>query len=121
MTRHSPKLLFLTLAAVVITVLSLLQVHFLNLRFLYAYFTSINLTLFIFYGFDKFSSIKGRLRTPELVLHLLALAGGSIGALFAQIIFRHKTRKRSFKIIFMVIVLIQLIAAAALYLYAHSA
>ena len=121
MTRHSPKLLFLTLAAVLIAVLSFLQVHFLNLRFLYAYFTSINLTLFIFYGFDKFSSIKGRLRTPELVLHLLALAGGSIGAIFAQIIFRHKTRKRSFKAFFAIIIVVQLVAAAALYLYWRSA
>ena len=120
MPKYKPKLLFLTLAVVFIAVLSFLQVHFLKLHVLMAYFIGINLTAFVAYGFDKCSSIKGGLRIPEMVLHLLALFGGSIGAAFAQITFRHKTRKRSFKIIFMVIVLIQLIAAAALYLYAHS-
>jgi uncharacterized membrane protein YsdA (DUF1294 family)/cold shock CspA family protein len=51
---------------------------------------------FFAYGLDKLAAIKGNWRTPEKTLHLLGLAGGWPGALFAQQLLRHKCSKPSF-------------------------
>lgn len=52
------------------------------------------------YAFDKFAAQNGRRRVPENALHLWGLLGGWPGALAAQQLFRHKTRKLSFQIVF---------------------
>jgi uncharacterized membrane protein YsdA (DUF1294 family) len=55
---------------------------------------------FLAYMLDKFAAIRGRRRIRESTLHLFALAGGWPGALSAQRVFRHKTRKKSFQMVF---------------------
>jgi len=50
----------------------------------------------IAYGTDKSAAQRGAWRTPETTLHVLALMGGWPGALVAQRVFRHKSRKPSF-------------------------
>ena len=57
------------------------------------------------YAHDKAAAGRGRPRTPENTLHLLALLGGWPGALFAQRAFRHKTRKTGFQLVFWLIVI----------------
>jgi uncharacterized membrane protein YsdA (DUF1294 family) len=55
-----------------------------------------NVTTFAFYGLDKtFARRRLRNRIPELTLQILALAGGTIGALTGMKFFRHKTVKGS--------------------------
>ena len=81
MTRHRPTLLFLTLAAVSVIGLSFLLAHFLEMRFLYAYLAGINLTTFLMYGSYRQRAVYNPSRIPEIVLHLLALAGGQCGRL----------------------------------------
>ena len=53
------------------------------------------------YRVDKSAAQSGRWRTAESTLHVLALMGGWPGALVAQRIFRHKSRKRSFRVAFL--------------------
>ncbi|HTG82213.1 MAG TPA: DUF1294 domain-containing protein [Geobacteraceae bacterium] len=55
---------------------------------------------FTAYGIDKAAAVGGRWRIPEALLHLLGLVGGWPGALVAQRIFRHKTRKAPFRVVF---------------------
>ena len=55
---------------------------------------------FLIYAWDKRAAQRGKWRTSEKTLHLLALFGGWPGALLAQHILRHKTRKQPFKAIF---------------------
>jgi uncharacterized membrane protein YsdA (DUF1294 family)/cold shock CspA family protein len=55
---------------------------------------------FAFYGSDKSAAQNDRWRTRESTLHLLGLLGGWPGALVAQRLFRHKSRKRSFQLMF---------------------
>jgi uncharacterized membrane protein YsdA (DUF1294 family) len=54
---------------------------------------------------DKRKAGSGEGRTPENTLHLFELLGGWPGAFLAQRIFRHKTAKLSYQIVFWLIVL----------------
>ena len=50
------------------------------------------------YWLDKHRAIQGKKeRIPESVLHLLALFGGGLGALYGQQRYRHKTQKPVFQ------------------------
>lgn len=50
------------------------------------------------YAHDKTAAQRGGLRTPELVLHMLAFAGAAAGAAWARHAFRHKTLKSHFEL-----------------------
>ena len=65
-----------------------------------------SLFTFLVYALDKTAARKGTWRTQESTLHLLALAGGWPGALVAQQQLRHKSRKRSFRAMFRVTVMV---------------
>ncbi len=60
----------------------------------------ISLLTLIVYAVDKSAARQGRRRVRERTLHLLALAGGWPGALIAQRLFRHKSRKQLFRAVF---------------------
>jgi uncharacterized membrane protein YsdA (DUF1294 family)/cold shock CspA family protein len=49
------------------------------------------------YAADKSAAVQGRWRVSESALLLLGIAGGWPGAIIAQQLLRHKTRKRSFQ------------------------
>ncbi len=73
------------------------------------YIVASSITFFIYWK-DKTAAKNKAWRTEEQTLHLLSLLGGWPGALIAQEKFRHKTSKSSFKAIFWVTVLINIIA-----------
>jgi uncharacterized membrane protein YsdA (DUF1294 family)/cold shock CspA family protein len=50
------------------------------------------------YARDKTAAQNAGWRVPESTLHLMSLVGGWPGALIAQVLLRHKTRKTSFLI-----------------------
>lgn len=60
------------------------------------------------YWYDKHQAKTGQWRTPEKVLHGVELLGGWPGALVAQQVFRHKTRKVSYQVVFWLIVAVHL-------------
>jgi uncharacterized membrane protein YsdA (DUF1294 family) len=74
---------------------------------LWAGLVSVNAVALLLYGFDKRQAVVGGLRIPEAVLHLVALIGGSPGALLGQELFRHKTRKRAFRLVLAAIFVLQ--------------
>ena len=65
---------------------------------------------YIAYALDKDAAQHGRWRIQESTLHLLELLGGWPGALLAQRILRHKTRKASYRIGFWLAVAINCMA-----------
>lgn len=69
-----------------------------------AIYTFASIFGFVLYRADKKHALNGRRRIPEKHLHLAELLGGWPGALVAQQMFRHKTRKASFQIVFWAIV-----------------
>ncbi|WCM48839.1 DUF1294 domain-containing protein [Pseudomonas sp. WJP1] len=66
----------------------------------------VSVLAFLLYWSDKRKARFDHWRTPENVLHALEFAGGWPGALLAQQVFRHKTRKVSFQLVFWIIVLL---------------
>ncbi|MGM9614446.1 MAG: DUF1294 domain-containing protein [Oscillospiraceae bacterium] len=62
------------------------------------YLELVNLAAFALYGLDKYRAKRGRWRIPEATLILIAVIGGSIGALGGMYLFRHKTRKPRFSV-----------------------
>ncbi|MGV8894582.1 MAG: DUF1294 domain-containing protein [Burkholderiaceae bacterium] len=61
---------------------------------------------FLAYAFDKIAARKNQWRTREDTLHILAFIGGWPGALAAQRLLRHKSRKQSFQTIYWVTVVL---------------
>jgi len=79
-----------------------------------AYFGAINVVAFHVFAYDKIEAASGRnRRTPERTLLALTAAGGTLGALAARWLFRHKTQKQPFATFFW------LIAAAQALLILH--
>ena len=72
-----------------------------------SYLGSVNLLTFGYYGWDKRQAVLGGWRIPELVLFVLAIIGGSPGALVAMWLFRHKTIKGEFRLVYWSIVAVQ--------------
>ncbi|MBR6322221.1 MAG: DUF1294 domain-containing protein [Lachnospiraceae bacterium] len=75
------------------------------------YLILINIITFIVYGVDKKRARRKQWRVPEKVLFLLAIIGGSVGALLGMLVFRHKTQKWYFKFGIPAILLLQIAAA----------
>lgn len=78
-------------------------------------YLGLNAVTFLTYWFDKWMARSGGWRIPELVLWLLALIGGSIGALLAVELLRHKNKKVSFQFVLWLIILLQLGVAVIYY------
>jgi len=78
-----------------------------GLNFLRSWLVGINLVTLLFYGFDKWKAMRNDSRIPELVLHILVLGGGTPGAFAGQIVFRHKTGKKEFRRLFILIAFFQ--------------
>ena len=57
-----------------------------------------NLIVFAIYGTDKYRAKNVRGRVSEKTLILCAFLMGAMGAFIGMVTFRHKTRKRRFKI-----------------------
>jgi uncharacterized membrane protein YsdA (DUF1294 family) len=75
---------------------------------------AVNVAAFAAFWRDKRLARAGSRRIPEKTLLWLAFAGGSVGAVTAQHLFRHKTHKEPFRSRLYRIVLLQAVAITAL-------
>lgn len=72
---------------------------------LYTYL-AISLVTYVVYGIDKSAAQSGAWRTSESTLHMMSIIGGWPGALIAQQVLRHKSRKEEFRFVFWVTVVV---------------
>lgn len=92
---------FFVASLFLLAVMVIVELGFLPRLILWAYL-GMSLVTFAFYAMDKAAAKKGSQRTPESSLHTLALLGGWPGALYAQQLLRHKSRKQPFRSVFWV-------------------
>ena len=86
------------------------------LRIVIFYLLTVNLLTFVTYGIDKRKARHNRWRVREASLLLLAALGGSIGALLAMKVFRHKTQHKKFRYGVPAILIVQLAVACVIVL-----
>ena len=79
------------------------------------YLIVINIIAFLAMYIDKRKAKYGRWRIPEQTLFILAVIGGSIGAIIGMYTFRHKTKKLRFSIGFPLILVLQIILMVSLW------
>ena len=72
------------------------------------YLIVINVVTFLVYGIDKWKAKQGSWRISEATLLILAVNGGSIGALLGMKVWRHKTMHKKFKYGLPLILLVQI-------------
>jgi len=84
------------------------------MNYLIALLITLNLLSFVTFGIDKYLSIHKKRRISENKLLLLAIFGGSIGALAGQKLFNHKTQK--FKGVLWVILVVHLLVFGVLFI-----
>ena len=73
------------------------------------YLLIINIIAFFAMYIDKRKARYGKWRISEQTLFILALIGGSIGAIIGMYVFRHKTKKLRFSIGFPMILILQIV------------
>ena len=61
------------------------------------YLIVITIVTFLVYGIDKWKAKQGSWRISEATLLILAIIGGSIGALLGMKVWHHKTMHKKFK------------------------
>jgi uncharacterized membrane protein YsdA (DUF1294 family) len=92
-------------------------------HYYFSWFIAISVVTLACYGLDKgLSKARGvRARVPELVLNLLAVAGGSPGAWLGRTLFRHKTNLRRHWLMFAILVVSSVLHVYVLHtLYSNS-
>lgn len=86
-----------------------------------AWYAALSLLTMAVYGWDKLCAMRNWRRVPEARLHLLALLGGWPGAAVAQQLFRHKSEKQSFRVVYALTVVLHLAAVVGLLWWRYSA
>jgi len=67
-----------------------------------------NVFAFVVFGTDKWLAVRQQKRISEKTLLAISFIGGSIGAIGAMLLFRHKTAKPSFLWKFSVLLVLQI-------------
>jgi len=74
--------------------------------FILAGYLIVSVVTFIAYSIDKSAARNDQWRTPESTLHFFAVIGGWPGALTAQKLLHHKSKKKSFQNVFLATVIL---------------
>jgi uncharacterized membrane protein YsdA (DUF1294 family) len=100
LSRPLPAALSWGVLVAFVTVLTVAVVWFDMPAWMLAFYAGMSVIAFAAYGVDKSAARRGAGRVSEQTLLTLSLLCGWPGALVAQQVFRHKTRKRSFRRVF---------------------
>jgi len=107
MTSNPYKTFFL-LANILFLIFCFTLWHFTKIHPVWIYLIIISLITFLFYGYDKYQARNHNTRIPEVILHLLTLLGGTLGAFLGQVLFRHKTKKWKFQLVLSMMVQVEM-------------
>ena len=83
---------------------------------IFVYYILASVVTFFIYAMDKIASKNSSHRTSEKTLHMLSFAGGWPGAIIAQKLLSHKSKKETFQNAFWITALLNLLTIAWLLL-----
>ena len=78
---------------------------------LLTYSVLVNIAAFFLYGLDKLKAKRNLMRVSEFTLLMIAIMGGSLGALIGMNVRRHKTKHWNFTIGVPIILILQIALA----------
>jgi uncharacterized membrane protein YsdA (DUF1294 family)/cold shock CspA family protein len=104
----NPYIFYSIMGGCLVALMAILVWWHFELPPLAAVFLALNVGAVFFMGLDKALARSGSVRTPEVVVFVIALLGGSPGVLLGIHVFKHKTRKASFQFVLLLIVVAQL-------------
>ena len=81
------------------------------------YLIAVNVVTFAAFGYDKLVAPTQSIRVPETILLALTALGGGVGGIIARPLFRHKTQKMSFRLVFWPCVLVSTALIVVYYLW----
>ena len=81
------------------------------------YLIAVNVVTFAAFGYDKLVAPTQSIRVPETILLALTALGGGVGGIIARPLFRHKTQKMSFRLVFWPCVLVSAALIVVYYLW----
>lgn len=110
------KYVSITCALLFLMVMSALALFEIIPAWVAASYVGFSALSYLAYGYDKKKARLGMWRTAEATLHVLDIFCGWPGGLAGQQVFRHKTRKWTFQIVFWITV----IAHCAYWIWAVS-
>jgi uncharacterized membrane protein YsdA (DUF1294 family) len=98
--RHGVNVFAIGFASLFMGVVGVLAVRGLVPAVVPLFYAAASMAAAVAYRLDKSAAERNAWRTSERMLHLIAVIGGWPGALVAQAVFRHKSRKLSFRLMF---------------------
>lgn len=84
-------------------------------EFFVAFFATINVFSFIYFGLDKRKAQKRHHRISENTLLIMTLFGGTIGSILGMLIFNHKIAKIKFILKILGIIILQILVIYLIY------
>ena len=109
-SRANPVRLSLGLFILGALLLTVTGWHYLDLPFLTTTVIALNLATVPLWGWDKLQARRSGWRVPEVTLHTVAVLGSAGTSLICMHLFRHKTSKRSFTVLYSVLLVLQVFA-----------
>ena len=85
-----------------------------EIKFILLYYIIISTILFALMGVDKLKAVLHKWRISEKTLLCLGASGGFLGGFAAMALFRHKTKKSIFWVVYTLSVVIHVIATILL-------
>lgn len=70
---------------------------------------TINVAMFLLFGFDKLMAKQKKWRIPEGVLFLGTALFGAFGTILGMVVFNHKTSKKVFRFVVPLLLLVNLV------------
>jgi len=107
-TKNTKKSISLIIACLFLGTTGVLTVLSKIPEWVFGFYAIGSLITFVLYAIDKSAARRNAWRISEDKLHFFALVGGWPGALIAQQILRHKTKKVSFRSVFWVTVVVNI-------------
>lgn len=86
-------------------------------EFAIAFFTTLNIGSFIYFGLDKRKAQKRQHRISEKSLLIMTVFGGTFGSILGMLLFKHKIAKRSFVLKILGIIILQILVIYLVYKY----